>query len=152
VRTGRRHEFADHGWAEEDVPDPQDPATFARSRLDWSELDREPHRAALAWYRELLWLRRAEPELADPRLDQVQVRYDAAARWVVVHRGTLRIACNLGGGEQAVPLDAPAREVLASSGDGRLDGGALVMSAESVAVVRVGPAGSAGGATAAAPK
>jgi maltooligosyltrehalose trehalohydrolase len=27
VRRGRRREFAEHGWAEEDVPDPQDPAT-----------------------------------------------------------------------------------------------------------------------------
>ncbi|MDQ1626212.1 MAG: maltooligosyltrehalose trehalohydrolase [Actinomycetota bacterium] len=152
VRTGRRHEFAEHGWAEEDVPDPQDPATLARSCLDWSELDREPHLAALAWYRELLRLRRAEPELADPRLDHVQVRYDAAARWVVVHRGALRVACNLGAGEQAVPLDTPALEVLASSGDGRPEGAALVMSAESVAVVRVGPAGSGAGATAATPK
>ena len=28
VRKGRRAEFASHGWAAEDVPDPQDPATF----------------------------------------------------------------------------------------------------------------------------
>src|SRR3954463_5766584 len=33
VRSGRRAEFAEHGWAVEDVPDPQDPATFERSRL-----------------------------------------------------------------------------------------------------------------------
>ncbi|MEV5906648.1 malto-oligosyltrehalose trehalohydrolase, partial [Streptomyces sp. NPDC052127] len=30
VRRGRRREFAAHGWAEEDVPDPQDPATRER--------------------------------------------------------------------------------------------------------------------------
>ena len=30
-------EFAAHGWPPGDVPDPQDPATFERSHLDWSE-------------------------------------------------------------------------------------------------------------------
>ena len=45
VRTGRRGEFAEHGWDTEDVPDPQDPATFTSSKLDWSEPDRPGHRA-----------------------------------------------------------------------------------------------------------
>ena len=35
VSVGRRAEFAAFGW--EHVPDPQDPGTFARSRLDWTE-------------------------------------------------------------------------------------------------------------------
>ena len=58
VSEGRRREFADFGWRPEDVPDPQDPATFEVSRLDWSELDRAPHAEVLAWHRELLRLRR----------------------------------------------------------------------------------------------
>ena len=45
VRTGRRREFAAHGWAEEDIPDPQDPATRDRSCLDWSEPRRSRTRA-----------------------------------------------------------------------------------------------------------
>jgi len=44
-------EFAEHGWSESDVPDPQDVATFERSRLDWDEPCREPHARLLAWYR-----------------------------------------------------------------------------------------------------
>ncbi len=28
TRRGRRGEFGAHGWDEDDVPDPQDPATF----------------------------------------------------------------------------------------------------------------------------
>ncbi|HEX6988830.1 MAG TPA: ABC transporter substrate-binding protein, partial [Bacillota bacterium] len=67
-----------HGWSEDAVPDPQDPETFRRSKLDWSEPDREPHARLLRWYRDLLALRRAQPDLRDPRLDRV----DAA--W---HRG-----------------------------------------------------------------
>ncbi len=34
---GAGAEFAAFGWDPADVPDPQDPATFARSRLDWAE-------------------------------------------------------------------------------------------------------------------
>ena len=56
--TGRRREFAAHGWAEADVPDPQDPATFARSKLDWAELDGKPHAEMLELYRRLIALRR----------------------------------------------------------------------------------------------
>ena len=41
--NGRRREFASHGWAEADVPDPQDPATFERSKLDWSERGKPGH-------------------------------------------------------------------------------------------------------------
>ena len=41
---GRKKEFADHGWNADDIPDPQDPQTFQRSKLDWSELDIESMR------------------------------------------------------------------------------------------------------------
>ncbi|MDQ3757558.1 MAG: malto-oligosyltrehalose trehalohydrolase [Actinomycetota bacterium] len=58
VSEGRRSEFGAFGWKPEDVPDPQDPATFERSRLDWSEPAREPHAGMLRWYRELIALRR----------------------------------------------------------------------------------------------
>ena len=39
-REGRRREFAAFGWAPEDVPDPQDPATFARLGARWDEVAR----------------------------------------------------------------------------------------------------------------
>jgi maltooligosyltrehalose trehalohydrolase len=58
VREGRRREFADFDMSGE-VPDPQDPLTFERSRLDWPELDREPHAGVLRLYRDLLELRRS---------------------------------------------------------------------------------------------
>ena len=46
VRRGRRDEFASHGWDRARVPDPQSPATFERSRLDWSELSGAARRPA----------------------------------------------------------------------------------------------------------
>ncbi|MDO9397980.1 MAG: malto-oligosyltrehalose trehalohydrolase, partial [Herbiconiux sp.] len=37
VSEGRKAEFARMEWDTDSVPDPQDPATFERSHLDWSE-------------------------------------------------------------------------------------------------------------------
>ena len=68
---------------------------------------RSAHRDLLAWYRELIALRRARPELTDPRLDRVRADYDDQDRWLVVHRGRLRIAANLGQSPQRLPLGAP---------------------------------------------
>ncbi|MEU5821383.1 malto-oligosyltrehalose trehalohydrolase [Streptomyces sp. NPDC047803] len=104
VRTGRRREFGAHGWAEEDIPDPQDPATRARSCLDWDELHREPHARLYAWYRELIALRRTLPDLRDPDLASVRAAYDDGARWIAVRRGDLRIAVNLDEKPAAIPL------------------------------------------------
>ncbi|HWU08954.1 MAG TPA: malto-oligosyltrehalose trehalohydrolase [Streptomyces sp.] len=106
VREGRRREFAAHGWAEEDIPDPQDPATRARSCLDWSEPAREPHGRLYAWHRELIALRRTLPDLSDPDLASVRTAYDEEARWIAYRRGDLRIAVNLSGKPAAVPLGA----------------------------------------------
>ncbi len=49
VRSGRRAEFAAHGWDEADVPDPQDPATASaqRARLERAERARAQRDAAL---------------------------------------------------------------------------------------------------------
>ena len=139
VRAGRRREFAGHGWAAEDVPDPQEPATVAASTLDWSEPARGPHAEMLAWHRSLLVLRRAEPWLADPRLDRVSVTYDAAEDWLVVHRGPLRVVCNLGPEPRLVPLDGSIESVLLTSwqGDSDPQGDALPVPSDAVAVVRV---------------
>jgi maltooligosyltrehalose trehalohydrolase len=118
VAAGRRDEFAGHGWATGDVPDPQDPATFERSKLDWSELDDDKHADVLDFYRRLLALRRSRPELSDPRLDLVEVGYDEGARWLVVYRGALRVAVNLAAERQEVPLDGTPMSVLLASRPG----------------------------------
>ncbi|WJV45504.1 malto-oligosyltrehalose trehalohydrolase [Streptomyces flavofungini] len=137
VRRGRRREFAAHGWAEEEIPDPQDPATRARSCLDWSEPERAPHARVLAWYRELIALRHARADLIDPDLAAVRVAYDEAARWLVLRRGDLRIAVNLAGEAATVRLGVPHARVLAAwdavAGPGA--DGALRLPPESCAVL-----------------
>ena len=80
VTEGRRREFgrfsafADPA-ARERIPDPQDPATFERSKLRWDEAERPPHAGVRALYRELIALRRAHPALR--RRDRAG--FDAAA-------------------------------------------------------------------------
>ncbi|MFE1861023.1 malto-oligosyltrehalose trehalohydrolase [Streptomyces anandii] len=114
VRRGRRREFAAHGWAEEDVPDPQDPATRDRSCLDWSEPGREPHARVLAWYRTLTALRREQPDLTDPDLADTKVAFDEEARWLAFRRGDVRVAVNLGKEPAAIPLGTRPAQVLAA--------------------------------------
>jgi maltooligosyltrehalose trehalohydrolase len=135
VSDGRRAEFSAFGWAPEDVPDPQDPATFERSRLDWAELDKERHARLLAWYRELIALRRRVPALTDPRLDQVHPDCDADLGWLVIHRGPVVIAANLGPGPWIYPAGRSASLLAASDESVRLTGGGLVLPPGTVAVL-----------------
>ncbi len=111
VTAGRRAEFAEHGWSDAEVPDPQDPATAQRSRLDWSEIDEPEHRQMLDWYRTLIALREDYPELRDPRLDHVHLLVDS--EHALLSRGGFRVAVNLAGDPWLVDLDATARMVAA---------------------------------------
>jgi maltooligosyltrehalose trehalohydrolase len=142
VSTGRRSEFAQHGWAFAEVPDPQDKATFLRSKLDWAQLDREPYRSLLDWYRSLLALRQSRAELTDPRLDQVRVEYSEDERWIVMHRGPLRVAANLGDADARLPVgqaaSGPPGVLLASDKRVLVESGAIVMPPASFAVVDAG--------------
>jgi maltooligosyltrehalose trehalohydrolase len=95
VRRGRRAEFASHGWDENDVPDPQDLATFEASKLDWTEITRDGHGRLLQWYRDLIRLRRDQADLRDPRLDRVRTRHDPGTGLFVLGRGTLEVVVNL---------------------------------------------------------
>jgi len=101
---GRKREFADHGWDADDIPDPQDPQTFQRSKLNWSEVSDGEHAKLLQLYKDLIALRRSESDLADPWLDNLIVDYDEADRWIALRRGGLTVACNLGAEPVRVPF------------------------------------------------
>ncbi|MBT0565239.1 malto-oligosyltrehalose trehalohydrolase [Williamsia sp. CHRR-6] len=103
---GRKAEFADHGWAAADVPDPQDRATFERSHLDWSELDRGEHRRILEFYRALIALREDYPQdLRANDFRSTRVEFDSDAGWFIVHRGSVVVACVLGSDPARIPVD-----------------------------------------------
>ncbi|HVX45128.1 MAG TPA: malto-oligosyltrehalose trehalohydrolase [Mycobacteriales bacterium] len=137
VAAGRRAEFADHGWTGE-VPDPQDPQTFLRSKLDWDEVEDEPHAGVLDFYRRLIALRHERPELTHPALAAVEVQYDEDRDWLVLERGPLSVVVNLAAERQMVPLSGNAVELLLASAQGFLyTGNQLELDGESVAIVRI---------------
>ena len=107
---GRVHEFARMGWDPDEVPDPQDPDTFARSALDWSEPDRGRHAVVLDAYRRLAALRRSLPELTDPSFASVSAEADEERQVFTLRRGRLLIAVNFS--ETAATLKGGAGEIL----------------------------------------
>jgi maltooligosyltrehalose trehalohydrolase len=132
---GRKAEFAEHGWDADEIPDPQDPQTFLRSKLKWDEVDEGDHGRLHQIYRDLIALRHNEADLADPWLDHLRVDYDEAQRWIVMHRGSLSIACNLGTDPVTVPV---AGDVLLAWGEPGADGDGTRLDGHSFAVVRTG--------------
>ena len=100
---GRKAEFADHGWDAAKIPDPQDPETFLRSKLDWAEVSDSEHARMLGFYRDLIALRHSEPAMADPWLTHLTIDYDEEQRWIIMRRGPIAIACNLGTEDVDVP-------------------------------------------------
>jgi maltooligosyltrehalose trehalohydrolase len=118
VTDGRRREFTAFGWNPEEIPDPQAVETFAKSKLDWSERDKEAHGSLLAWHRKLIKLRREIPALSDGRLNQGRVSFDETTKWFVVKRDAVVIACNLSHRKERVPVEIePGSALLLASDD-----------------------------------
>jgi malto-oligosyltrehalose trehalohydrolase len=114
VTTGRRREFARFEQfadeaAQAAIPDPNDPGTFTRSKVDWALLDEPEHRAWLDFHRGLLALRQAEivPRLAG--MDGYAGGFDLigdtglVVRWRLGDASLLTLVANLGGTALAVP-------------------------------------------------
>jgi maltooligosyltrehalose trehalohydrolase len=137
VRSGRRREFAAFGWDPAEVPDPQAPETFERSRLDWSEREREPHRALLDWHRRLIALRKRHPELGAGGAEGVVARADETDGTLVIERGSFAIVANFEPTAARVALPAAeGRAVhLASDPDVELQGDAVHLPGRAVAVL-----------------
>jgi maltooligosyltrehalose trehalohydrolase len=127
VTEGRRREFAAHGWTGE-VPDPQATETFGCSVLDWDE----GNQSVLGWYRALIALRRARPELTGP---QISVSFDEEGRWLIMDRGATRVLVNFGEDDQVLPDGGEL--LLATSDEVRAEGGGLRLPGRSAAVVSV---------------
>ena len=97
VTEGRAREFESFGWSPDQVPDPQAVSTFEASRLDWGELSRGIHLQVFDWHRRLLAMRKQHSALRDGCLDEVEVTFDEAARWLIMRRGPVAVACNFAG-------------------------------------------------------
>jgi maltooligosyltrehalose trehalohydrolase len=126
------------GWDPAIVPDPQDPATFERSKLDWSELSRPDAGRLLALYHELGGLRHRLADVTDPRFGQVAVGFDEADGWLRLTRGATEIAVNLSTSARSVPVTGT--EVLLSfannsDAEPRLEADRILLPPHSVAVL-----------------
>jgi maltooligosyltrehalose trehalohydrolase len=112
VARGRLEEFAAMDWDTAAVPDPQDHATFQRSKLDWAELESPPAAELFELNRRLLQLRREHPDLTDPRFDQATVSFDDQQQWLLVERGSMIIAVNFGTATIEIALSFAVKSLL----------------------------------------
>ena len=110
---GRIEEFEKMGWDPAVVPDPQDPETFQRSKLDWDELSGGRHAVLLDCYRRLAELRRTVPALTDPAFTSVSCTVEG--RLFTMRRGDVLVVVNAGDesastsvGDRSVLFETPA--------------------------------------------
>jgi maltooligosyltrehalose trehalohydrolase len=135
ISEGRKKEFVAFGWAPDQIPDPQAEQTFLQSKLNWAELNEPPHRSLLQWHKDLISLRRNQSKLTDGNLNAVNVRFDEDAQWLVLERGNLRVACNLGKAPVEVEVGDGSQILLASDDSIALSGPNIRLGPDSVAVM-----------------
>jgi maltooligosyltrehalose trehalohydrolase len=123
TREGRRREFASFAQFSEEIPDPQDPATFAASKLS---RDEDPSIREL--YAALL---RARREL--PAGDADLIDYDETERRLTVWRARHELVCNFAQAPARIPCAGDT--VLVATGDARIEGGHVALEPLSGALI-----------------
>jgi maltooligosyltrehalose trehalohydrolase len=127
TREGRRREFAAFAaFAGEEIPDPQDPATFEASKLT----GRGP-RGHEALVRELLAARRALN--TTPPADAAVEAFDDQSRWLRVRRGAVELVMNFG---RAQTIPVKGREIVLTTGRATIQDGGVRLGAMTGALVR----------------
>jgi len=117
VAAGRAREFSSFNW-QGDVPNPQDPQTFLRSKLDWRELSEAPHADLVDWHRQLIRLRQSKTSAAAARTKPA-VKFDEGSRWLTyVHAGVLAVF-NFAERSQRVPMPAGEWELVLGTSPSR---------------------------------
>jgi maltooligosyltrehalose trehalohydrolase len=125
TREGRRREFAAFASFDQEVPDPEDPQTFARSKLT---RQRDPDVTGL--YVRLIEARR---RLGANEAEDIE--YSESMRWLRLRRGGFALACNFG--SEPVELACGDAEVeLATHAGVHLEAGYLKLPPMSGALTR----------------
>ena len=124
VTRGRRQEFARFERfrdpaAQASIPDPNDPKTFAASKLPWGELERAPHSEWLALHRELLALRHRMivPHLAGARSGgefHIESGTVLRVQWMLSDGLRLHLVANFAAAASGPVTMPPGRTVYAS--------------------------------------
>lgn len=137
VSEGRKKDFSAFGWKTDEIPDPEDPATFRRSKLHWAEQAEPPHAQMLAWYRELIRLRRSTPCLNDGEPRHLRVFYEEHEMWIRVERGSITVISNLGRDNRQFLLPKRGRIILDSPRGVRVDEDTVSLLPGSVVIIGV---------------
>jgi len=140
VSAGRKKEFAAFGWDDGAIPDPEDPETFQRSKLNWSEVHGGRHGEMLEWTKRLIQLRRCSPSLNDGELGRTTVTADAEKRWLSMERGRVHVLANLGPEEVVFDVPEEYRVALASRTEMQADGGKVTLPPDSLVILSGEPA------------
>ena len=136
VTEGRKKEFSAFGWKPEEVPDPQDKATFERSKLNWEEITQPEQAEMLGWYKKLIKLRQENPEITNGSFANVEVSYSEKAKWLVLHNGRILTAFSLAAKTAALPIPPEAEILIASDNKTEVQDGKLYLSPDTVAILR----------------
>jgi maltooligosyltrehalose trehalohydrolase len=125
VRRGRTSEFSRFAW-QGTVPDPGEPATFVRSRLNHSLAQAPRHRELREYYRHWLALRRSHPALGSSGKDRTRAAFDASGNVLTLDRlgpagERVQLVANLSNAPQPAP-DLAGWRVLIDSTDPRWAG------------------------------
>jgi maltooligosyltrehalose trehalohydrolase len=138
VSSGRKKEFQAFGWKPDSIPDPEKRETYIRSKLKWDEAREGSHGLMLAWYRELIHLRRTTPALNDGEPGNASVMFDEEAKWLSIKRGDIEVHCNLGERHHRIALREASMLVLTSRTAIVMEEGAVSLPPDSVVIVKTG--------------
>lgn len=138
VSEGRKREFAAFGWDPAVIPDPEKRETFERSKLNWNELTDSDHAGMLAWYRDLIRLRRCTPSLNNGEPGSTSASYNEERKWLCMRRGSVVVACNLSEVEQTVPGYSQMDLLLASHPGISFQGKTVTLPPDSVVIYSLG--------------
>ncbi|MES2389799.1 MAG: malto-oligosyltrehalose trehalohydrolase [Bacteroidota bacterium] len=104
-------------------PDPSDERTFKRSRLNWNQIEEEPHITLLNWYKTLIQLRKSVPALRDLNRLAVSTQHNTEEQTLTLRRnhetGSVLILMNFSEKPRAMnlPRDIKACSKLICSSD-----------------------------------
>ncbi len=101
VKEGREKEFYYYGIQANELFDPQARDTFMRSKLNWDEQKRSPHKELLEWYKALIALRKSLPP------SKLEVTFDERSRWLIIRRPSLVLVSSFSDKPQHITLELP---------------------------------------------
>ena len=113
VSEGRKREFADFGFDGDEIPNPEDPEVFKRSKLNWAEVHEGEHEGMYQWVKELIRIRRTSICLNDGDRGHLRVTFSEPDRSLRMDRGQVSVVMNFGKKPVSFDVSAGHRLLLA---------------------------------------